>query len=112
MANANAEKAPVRVWLGNRAPIEIIDGERRKINVPKACTFYAPQPENVLDQTLEVRSMWPHVSDDPAPKWVASTSAKLAESISDAFGGIEIREPEDPDVVHGPYKVVQPKQED
>lgn len=112
MADATATKQQVKVWLGNRAPIEEVDGHRRPIPVRKACTYFAPVPDGLLDQALEVRALWPHVSDDPAPKWVASTRPELASMISEHFGGIEIREPEDPDVMHGPYKVTDKKQED
>lgn len=117
-ASADAEtRPPVKVWLGNRAPIEEIqvevDGkvetQRRPIPVPKACTFVNLDPEGLLEQANDVRALWPHVSDDLTPVWVASTSPKLAELLSATYGGIEIREPEDPDVQHGPYKVVEPK---
>lgn len=103
---AGAEQVPVRVWLGNRAPIEEIDGERRPIPVPKTCTFVAPVPEGLLDQARDITALWPHVSDDPAPAWVASTRPELAALLSSHWDGIEVREPENPDVMHGPYKVV------
>lgn len=113
----------VRVWLGNRAAIEqipdqakiakmsdaelAVQGEpllRRPIPVAKACTFFRVRPDaTMLDGVQEVVRAWPHVSDAQAPAWVASTDDTYAQMISEHFGGIEIRDPEDPDVDHGPY---------
>ncbi len=108
-----AQPTQVKVWLGNRAPIEVVgDGDektRRKIPVPKACTYVALEPQGLLEQAGHVKALWPHVSDAEAPAWVASTSRRLAELISDAYGGVEVREPENPDEMHGPYRVAEPK---
>lgn len=109
MAADTTSDPPVKLWLGNRAAIEEIGGERRKINVSKACTYVTLQPEGLLEQAVHVRALWQHVSDAPGPAWVASTSQQLAELISQAYGGIEIRQPENPDEMHGPYTVDEPR---
>lgn len=115
---------PTKVWLGNRAAIEVVDDPgapasedgspartRRPIPVAKACSVFVARPGLKLFQTGReiTEGFWPNVSDDEAPAWVASTDPKLAELLSEHWGGIEVREPENPDVLHGPYVFAEPQ---
>ncbi|GLY08261.1 hypothetical protein [Actinoplanes sp. NBRC 101535] len=113
----------VRVWLGNRQAVEeVTDHERlaamtdtelaqqgepkvrRAIPMKKACTFLnIPGGTPLLEGVGTVVKAWPHMSDASAPAWVASTSGAYASLLAEHFGGVEVREPEDPDVMHGPY---------
>lgn len=117
---------PVRVWLGNRAAIEVLEDAdaaakmtakelagngiprvRRPIPVSKACSFYAvADGVRLLDAAREITgAFWPNVSDAETPAWVASTNPALAAILAEHWGGIEIRQPENPDEMHGPYRV-------
>lgn len=117
----------VRIWLGNRAAIEVVEDteaaakltkkeieqggvptQRRPIPVKKAATFVRLVPGTKLfDGIRDVLALWPNVSDAPAPAWVASTDPRYAELLAEHFAGeghtVEVREPENPDEAHGPY---------
>lgn len=119
------EQPKTRVWLGNRSAIEIVDDAkaaakmtadeiaehgirktRRRIPVAKAATFIAVEPGlKLFDQIRDITKLWPNVSDADAPAWIASTDSRLAELLAEHYGGIEVREPENPDEMHGPYVV-------
>jgi hypothetical protein len=128
-ASADQEAPRTVVWLGNRAAVDDTIDERKAarmtaeqiaerglprnrvpIPVPKACTRVVIAPgSGLLDAATDVRNLWPRMSDDPAPAWVASTDRRLAELVADHFGGIDVREPEAEAVESptgfGPYQV-------
>lgn len=130
-APTEAAEAPprTRVWLGNRAAIEVVEDHaaaakmterelaetgvpklRRPIPVAKAATFVNVEPGlKLFDAIRDITKMWPHVSDAEAPAWVASTDRRLAELLAEHYGSggheVEVREPESPDEMHGPYVV-------
>lgn len=124
-AAAAAEQPQIRVWLGNRAAIELVEDTdaragmsaeeireqgvpktRRPIPVSKTATFLALEPGLALfDRIRDITRLWPHMSDAAAPAWVASTDRRTAELLAEHYGGIEVREPENPDEMHGPYVV-------
>jgi hypothetical protein len=124
VANATDQAAEqVKVWLGNRAPVEVVDdldaaGKmsaaqlaeqgtpriRRAIPVKKAATYLAVEPGlRLFDAIRDITKLWPHMSDAAAPAWVASTNPRLAELLAEHWDDIEVREPENPDEQHGPY---------
>lgn len=113
-----------RVWLGNRATIELVDDLdaaakmtaaelaaggvpkiRRPIPIKKNSTYIGlPEGTKLFDGIRDIVALWPNMSDDPAPAWVASTDPRYAELLAEHWGGVEVREPENPDVMHGPYQ--------
>jgi hypothetical protein len=119
-----------RVWLGNRATIEVVADHdaavkmtakenaqngyptrRRPVPVKKNSTYFGlPEGTKLFDGIRDILATWPNVSDAPAPAWAASwPDPQYAELIAAHFAGeghdVEVRQPENPDVMHGPYVV-------
>jgi hypothetical protein len=87
----------MRVVLGNRHAVD--QGEK----MPKgkrATTIDFPEGMSLGDAFVNVthpHGVWAnHATEGAAPAWVASDSQGLAALLSEHFGGIEIRELEDP----------------
>lgn len=131
-----ADDAPrTVVWLGNRAAVDDTIDERKaarmtaeqlaakglprnRVPVPvaKACTrVVIAAGQGLLDAAADVRNLWPRMSDDPAPVWVASTDQRLADLLGDHFD-CPVREPE-PEALQsptgfGPYRVTGDQDDD
>lgn len=98
----------MRVVLGNRHAIDA--GE--KMSRGKRATVVDPDESESLSQVfLNITAptgIWAtHAADGAAPAWVASDSPALAALLAEHYGGIEVRDLEDPDAAHLPAVVAK-----
>lgn len=99
----------MRVVLGNRHAIsgtsQVVDGETQTVVDPmprgKRATIVDIPDELPLGQALTAithpQGVWAsHAKPGAVPAWVASDSPGLAALLAEHFGGIEIRDLEEP----------------
>lgn len=97
----------MRVVLGNRHAV-VVDptaeegGAKRRLPRGKRATVIDFDEATSLSEaftnvTHPTRGVWAfHADDGAAPAWVASDSPAMAAMLSEHFGGLEVRELEDP----------------
>ncbi len=103
MAKETAEQTePERtvVYLGNRKPISVIEGERVPGTPGKRCTTVSLRPDATLleavQEIVSPQGVWQAHSDAEAPAWVAA-QGPLAEPLTQLLAShyrCEVREPE------------------